>query len=828
LARPADYQGPEIEYVLKTPEVTHEQVAKEVLSKLEGQKGNLLTFLQDKGDDNQFTKDVDSVVSSFADLKPTEIRGAMGKAYRVKTAPEQANVKCSAAFLKLLFGELEGHILDVVDEGKKVAQTSITSKVEAFAEDDKKLEAFAKKQGGLDTQFLEIPTPVHIQSGAKINTDHGIKETSSGELSHDTIFLNLSAKYKEMCAMASRTIMVNPTSSQKGAYIAILEALDVAIATLKPGVMLKDVHAAALKHVKQKNPDIAKLFPATIGHGIGNKYREDGLAINGENETKVEAGMMFFLKIGMTGVDAKANRATIGIGDTVMVTSEGAELLTGRVHRKYSDVSYSLGDEEEQKAPKQNSAPKKQQQEESESEEEYGDDEEVEEDEGVIKSTRLRQKSKQGHRDETGRNENQKRLAENQNVELQRRLDNEEIQVIANKSKVNDMGRIRSYPSPDKVPTSQIKPGQVYVDKKHETVLVPVKPNTWAPFHISTIKNVSTQEMGAYTYLRLNFHVPGSTALAFPEKKDQNQIFMKELSLKNLKSSSKHLTEAYKEIQDLIKLMKSRDQEEKSGAAHQEVAHQEELVLAKSKRETLDNLVIRPNIVGKRTLGNLDIHQNGLRYASTKGHKIDLAFSNIRHAFFQPCSSTELLVLVHFHLKTPIMIGNKKVHDVQFVREAGAAADDIDNSRNRKKFNEMDELEQEERERKMRVTLNNRFSNFVKKVEEQAKSNRFKLEFDIPFEDLFFFGAPMKSSVKIKPTKNCLVALSEFPCFVLDTSDIEIVHFERIHFHLKNFDFVVVYKDFTTWKRISSVPVEHLEDIKDYLNSISVIFSSSL
>ena len=78
----------------------------------------------------------------------------------------------------------------------------------------------------------------------------------------------------------------------------------------------------------------------------------------------------------------------------------------------------------------------------------------------------------------------------------------------------------------------------------------------------------------------------------------------------------------------------------------------------------LDNLVIRPNIVGKKTLGTLELHQNGVRFASQKGHLIDITFSNIKHCFYQPCGDDELIVIIHFNLKTPIMVGSKKVQDV--------------------------------------------------------------------------------------------------------------------------------------------------------------------
>jgi nucleosome binding factor SPN SPT16 subunit len=85
----------------------------------------------------------------------------------------------------------------------------------------------------------------------------------------------------------------------------------------------------------------------------------------------------------------------------------------------------------------------------------------------------------------------------------------------------------------------------------------------------------------------------------------------------------------------------------------------------------------------------------------------------------------------------------------------------------------------------------------------------------------------MKTVVRIRPTKECLVALSEFPFFVLDINDIEIVCFERVFFGIKNFDCVIVYKDFVTFKRIDSVPIEHLEELKSYFDSIDCLYAES-
>ena len=150
---------------------------------------------------------------------------------------------------------------------------------------------------------------------------------------------------------------------------------------------------------------------------------------------------------------------------------------------------------------------------------------------------------------------------------------------------------------------------------------------------------------------------------------------------------------AYDQIKELIKNFKRKETEESSKKEQLHDDQNEELILIKGKKEVLENLVIRPNIVGKKTVGNLEVHQNGVRFTSSKGHNVDIAFTNIKHAFFQPCAEDELIIIIHFNLKTPIMVGTKKVTDVQFFKETGNVSDDIDGRGARKRLNDMDELE---------------------------------------------------------------------------------------------------------------------------------------
>lgn len=62
---------------------------------------------------------------------------------------------------------------------------------------------------------------------------------------------------------------------------------------------------------------------------------------------------------------------------------------------------------------------------------------------------------------------------------------------------------------------------------------------------------------------------------------------------------------------------------------------------------------------------------------------------------------------------------------------------------------------------------------------------------------------------------------------MLDVNDIEIVCFERVFFGIKNFDCVIVFKDFLTSRRIDSIPIEYLEELKSYFDSIDVMYAES-
>jgi len=103
-------------------------------------------------------------------------------------------------------------------------------------------------------------------------------------------------------------------------------------------------------------------------------------------------------------------------------------------------------------------------------------------------------------------------------------------------------------------------------------------------------------------------------------------------------------------------------------------------------------------------------------------------------------------------------------------------------------------------------------------VEEAARDVNLKV--DVPKRELGFNGVPSRSNVLVQPTPYCLVQLTESPFMVITLEDIEIVHLERVAFGLKNFDMVIVFKDFhRPVQHVNTIPMESIDAVKDWLDS---------
>ena len=171
------------------------------------------------------------------------------------------------------------------------------------------------------------------------------------------------------------------------------------------------------------------------------------------------------------------------------------------------------------------------------------------------------------------------------------------------------------------------------------------------------------------------------------------------------------------------------------------------------------------------------------------------------------------------------MIGKKKHKDVQFYTEVMEASLNLDG--NHRSSYDPDELDEEQREREMRRRLNNAFKDFCKKVEKVATHYDHKVDFDIPYSELGFYGNCNREMVFIQPSVKALVNLTETPFFFLTLAEIEHVHFERVTYTTKNFDVAFIFKNFDVLPRVvTAIDMKSIDMIQDWLMDQEITYTA--
>ncbi|XP_014206114.1 FACT complex subunit spt16 isoform X2 [Copidosoma floridanum] len=702
---------------------------------------------------------------------------------------------------------LKDQILEIIDNDKKVKHVKLADGVDAAINDKKYVT-------GVDTAQVDMCYPAIIQSGGSYSLKFSAVSDNS-ILHFGVIICSLGARYKGYCSNIVRTLLVNPTKAIEENYNFLLQVEEEILKKLTAGTKLSDVYEAALKFVKDEKPKMMDHLTKNFGFAMGIEFRESSLLLGPKTNSVVKKGMVFNVNVGLSNLtnsettEKESKTYALFIGDTVIVNEDQPASILTPSKKKVKNIGIFLKDDEED-------------------EEDSGKENEPKpEILGRGKRTAvIESKLRTEHSSEEKRKQHQKELAQQLNEQAKARL--------AQQSSGKEEEKIRkstvSYKSINSMPTdSEVKELKLFVDKKYETVILPIH-GVPVPFHISTIKNISQSVEGDYTYLRINFFHPGATmgrneGGVYPQP---DATFVKEVTYRStntkepgeISAPSSNLNTAFRLIKEVQKKFKSREAEERE---KEDLVKQDTLVLSQNKgNPRLKDLYIRPNIVSKRMTGALEAHTNGFRYTSVRGDKVDILYNNIKNAFFQPCDG-EMIILLHFHLKHAIMFGKKKHVDVQFYTEVGEITTDLGKHQH---MHDRDDLAAEQSERELRHKLKTAFKSFCEKVETMTKQ---EIEFDTPFRELGFPGAPYRSTVLLQPTSGCLVNLVEWPPFVITLEDVELVHFERVQFHLKNFDMIFVFKNYhRKVAMVNAIPMNMLDHVKEWLNSCDIRYSEGV
>ncbi|KAJ8121514.1 hypothetical protein ONZ43_g2049 [Nemania bipapillata] len=720
-----------------------------------------------------------------SDVEEVDISAALSTAaFSVKDEAElRAMRTASKACVALMNPYFLDQMSDILDQEKKVKHSALAQMVDSKLDDEKwwktvELPGKQRLPSDLDPTSLDWYLGPAVQSGGKYDLKLHAEPTNDN-LHAGVIIAGMGLRYKSYSSVIARTFLVDPNKTQEGVYKTLHTAHNLALKEIRDGAVAKDVYNKALGYIRSKKPDLEKHFVKNVGWGIGIESKDTSLILNGKNTRALKDGMTLCITTGFTDVenpspqDKLSKTYSLVITDTIRVTTSDPVVFTGDAPSELDATSFFFKDDEEiQPAPKKEKR-----------------DARV----GAvatknITNTRLRsERTAQVDEDqEKRRRDHQKELASKKQKEGLARF--AESTSGQNGTEVKKFKKFESYKRDNQLPP-RVKNLEIVVDQKNHTVVLPVMGRP-VPFHIHTIKNASKNDEGEWSYLRINFLSPGQGVGRKDDQpfEDASAHFVRSLTFRSLDG------DRYEEIATQISNMKKeatkKEQEKKD---MEDVVEQDKLIEIRNRRPpVMDNLYIRPAMEGKRVPGKVEIHQN----------------------------------VIHIHLKDPIIIGNKKkTKDVQFYREATDIQFDETGNRKRKyRYGDEDEFEAEQEERRRRAELDRMFKLFADKIADAGKNEG--VEVDMPLRELGFNGVPFRSNVYIQPTTDCLIQVTEPPFMVVTLDDIEIAHLERVQFGLKNFDLVFVFKDFTrTPFHVNTIPVESLEDVKEWLDSSDIAFT---
>uniref|UniRef100_A0A1I7YJM3 FACT complex subunit n=1 Tax=Steinernema glaseri TaxID=37863 RepID=A0A1I7YJM3_9BILA len=765
-------------------------------------------FAKDKYD-SEFAKEWERALkeADLADDK-ADMTGLMATVAAVKDAKGVETSRLSAKATVNIWNNFRREIVTIIDKEKKVKHSRLAENLE---------NAIKKLHSNGPDLVDSCYTPI-IQSGGHYNLKVSAESDDKLLYYYGGIVTCLGARYNSYCSNVARTILFNPSKELEETYEFLVSVHETLIKAMKPGVRVCDAYEETLKFVATKRKDLVdKLVKVNFGFATGVEFRESTMLINSKCQAIIKPDMIFVIYLGLQNIEnssakeEQGKKAAILLSDTIRISAEGDnEVLTesakirvkSNVVRIKEDEPMPSGSREDNK--------------ENSSGERYGRGK---------RSVVIQDQTRNKTTNEDKRKEKQKELGAQLNAAAQERLAGKKGTVDSKSTKRSTI----SYKNIDKFPdASEVDKLRVFVDKKHDTVILPIF-GIPVPFHISMIKNTSMSVEGDYTYLRINFAHPGSQigkeTQSFP---NPLATYVKEMSYRSsnvkepgeITATGENLHTAFRLVKEMQKRYKTAEAEERE---REGAVKQDKLILSTAKgNPKLKDLSVRPNIIQKKIAGTVEAHVNGFRYTSLRGDKIDVLYNNIKHAFFQPCDS-EMIILLHFNLKNPVLWGKKKYSDIQFYTEVGEITTDLGKYHH---MQDRDDIQSEHMEREMRKKLNQAFQNFCDKVVRQTND---AFDFDSPFNELGFYGVPFRSSCQLKPTSTCLVNLTEWPPFVVTLDEVELVHFERVSFSLKNFDMVFIFKDYSRkTQMVQQIPMSSLDSVKEWLNSCDIKYTEGI
>jgi Xaa-Pro aminopeptidase len=241
----------------------------------------------------------------LADLLPSGIRlksapPLVERARMIKDDEELQRIRAAVQLGASLFD----HALQVIKPGVK--ETEVAAEMEYMA-----------RRAGAEAMSF----PTIIASGARSALPHG-RASEQPIATGAFVVCDFGVILANYCSDETRTVWLGQESKEaRGAYQAVKEAQQAAIAAVRPGAMAGAVDAAARKTLAKAG--LGRYFTHSTGHGVGLEIHEAPRVAAAQTEI-LKPGMVITIEPGVYF----PGKWGIRIEDMVAVTARGCEVLT--------------------------------------------------------------------------------------------------------------------------------------------------------------------------------------------------------------------------------------------------------------------------------------------------------------------------------------------------------------------------------------------------------------------------------------------------------------------------------------------------------------------
>ena len=177
--------------------------------------------------------------------------------------------------------------------------------------------------GGSEYMCLDPIVTVGERSGIPHSTHRRVKIKQG-----DLVFIELGACIHRYSAPTMRTAVIGrPSDPVKRAADAARECVNTVIENMKPGILASEVAVKGKEMLASLPADIVwhGYYAYSIGLGFPPKWDDCPVAVEEGNTTLLQPGRVFHTSCSLRDV----GKYGVTFGDTVAITSDGCEVLTG-------------------------------------------------------------------------------------------------------------------------------------------------------------------------------------------------------------------------------------------------------------------------------------------------------------------------------------------------------------------------------------------------------------------------------------------------------------------------------------------------------------------